>query len=176
MGRTPPVTRWHSRGRALCSIEHSGLRRRVWLTASVGGHLGSHRRPSGATLCWAADFIPCSSSLAGATSRRRLAERTCSARELLHRNRDLGAIMRRLGEFTLLVVAIWQTGCQPNAIEAREESQRATDALRQSCAKAGARIEPLPTVRAVVEKEVAQDGESLIGIRFEVLSDAQAIP
>jgi len=80
--------------------------------------------------------------------------------------------MRRLGEFALLVAATWQLGCGQTG----EESRHATDALRQRCAKSGTRIEPAPSIRAIVENEGDRDGRHFVGIRFEVLFGTRATP
>ena len=82
----------------------------------------------------------------------------------------------KLGAFTVMIVAIVQTGCKAQVGTENDESRRATSGLRQLCMKAGAGIEPAPGVRAVVENEADQSGTHLVGIRFEVLSGGEVVP
>jgi hypothetical protein len=83
---------------------------------------------------------------------------------------------RRLAVFTVLIFAMAPTGCRKKAAPPDELSQRATNALRRVCKKAGDRSEPAPSVRAVVEDEAERDGDRIVGIRLEILSGAVVIP
>ena len=92
----------------------------------------------------------------------------------------------RSGVLTVLIVAVMQAGCRAKAVPQDDLSRRATEALRKRCASAGDRIEPAPSVRAVVEHEGTRDpvveskgtrhGDSLAAIRFEVLSGTDVVP